>query len=104
MIDDDEEVDRSVVVLHRARVPRSGDRLHRRPVRAALDERSRRAWLPPGYGAVIGRVDSGTGDPEVRTGIRGDAEGGNAVIGGRVLDGRALPDGSRSDADPSDVV
>ena len=42
-------------------------------------------WLPPRYGAVIGRVDSGNDIREFGSGFDGMLTGGNAVIRRRVL-------------------
>ncbi len=73
-----------MAVLHRERLPRSGNRLHRRHGRAALDQRTA-AVASAGYGAVIGRVDSGNEIRKFGPGFGGMLAGGNAVIRRRVL-------------------
>ena len=84
MIDDDEEVDRSwLSCIERAfRDPGTdfigGTVVPRWTVAPPQ-------WLPPGYGAVVGRVDSGNDIREFGPGFDGMLTGGNAVIRRRVL-------------------
>jgi glucosyl-dolichyl phosphate glucuronosyltransferase len=84
MIDDDEEVDRSWL--------RCIEGAFRDPstdfIGGAVLPRWTSAppeWLPPAYGAVIGRVDSGNAVREFGPGFDGMLTGGNAVIRRRVL-------------------
>ena len=79
MIDDDEEVDRSwLCCIERAFCDPSTDFIG-----GAVVPRWTSAppqWLPPGYGAVIGRVDSGNDIRKFGPGFDGMLTGGNAVI------------------------
>jgi glucosyl-dolichyl phosphate glucuronosyltransferase len=84
MIDDDEEVERSwLCCIERAFRDADTDFIG-----GAVVPRWTSApppWLPPGYGAVIGRVDSGNDARAFGPGFDGMLTGGNAVIRRRVL-------------------
>ena len=84
MIDDDEEVDRSWL--------RCIERLFRDPETDFVGgpyvprwAAPQPHWLPSGYGAVIGRVDSGSEVRQYGPGFEGMLMGGNAVIRRSVL-------------------
>jgi glucosyl-dolichyl phosphate glucuronosyltransferase len=84
MIDDDEEVDRSWL--------RCIERLFRDPETDFVGgpyvprwTAPPPSWLPPNYGAVIGRVDSGSEVRQYGPGFDGMLMGGNAVIRRSVL-------------------
>jgi glucosyl-dolichyl phosphate glucuronosyltransferase len=84
MIDDDEEVDRSWLCCI--------ERLFRDPATDFVGgpyvprwTTPQPPWLPSGYGAVIGRVDSGSEVRQYGPGFEGMLMGGNAVIRRSVL-------------------